>query len=198
MVGDTRERGAKLRQFLVLLLLFAAVGSASSQTGTGERIFRCDKGIYTNDPQPGIHTGCREMGGGEATVTRTDSVTTGLAKPPSNWTRVAVGKDLNVYADYSSVRPQGRHIKAWTLWSYDKPEKRNGVLYLSIKELTYYDCKSGSAGVKSQIYFGDVFGTEDSLGSGSIEDEKVRFEDPPPQSLGAAVLGDICSRPVRK
>lgn len=81
----TIAKGGELKHLLIMLFLLASAESATAQPSHVWRLFRCDNGIYTSEPQAGIHSGCTEMPGGKSTAsepTKESDRAAGLLMPP--------------------------------------------------------------------------------------------------------------------
>lgn len=178
-------------------ILVLACDLASSQ----DALYRCGN-EYTNAMPKGREHLCRLIDGGTVKIVETPDGPIAEwqpTRPSVNWVEIASTQGVVVFVERSSVKPQARYIKAWLLWSYETPDKLySGKEYKSVKALTYFDCKAGTAGIKSENFFTDAFGDGDSVGSRQIEDNKVVFVESPPQSVGVAMVERVCAKKISR
>lgn len=106
------------------------------------------------------------------------------------WTRIFSDADRSVYLDTSSIREQGKYLKAWTLLS----NKNWNGRFNSVVSLDYFDCATRRRAVKQQSYHPDVDGVENEVGHSFFEDDKLQFRDAAPTSASENMLTVVCSK----
>lgn len=121
-----------------------------------------------------------------------------LAMPcaAQTWTTIGETEAGVMRMDLTTIRPQGRYMKAWSLWTGKNAVTTTGYpifTYRAIKTLDYYDCKEETFAPKQKVFYEDDVGEGKIVYSYSATDERLNFEDPIPGTIGQSLLRRVCS-----
>lgn len=113
----------------------------------------------------------------------------------SNWKPIGYGQNMIVFVDSESIKPiQSGYMKAWFLNSYAKPQSHRGKKYRSTKELVYVGCESTTMAIIAVSYYKDAVGQGEVVDSYDTPAALVEYSEPPPDSIGEAMVKTACGR----
>lgn len=118
----------------------------------------------------------------------------------SDWQGIAFNGSTLYYMDYESVAPYKNLTKAWIRIQYATPQETDTnptKLYISEKQLQYFDCKQKLMGMTAFTSYGvgEASGTVIESVEGSIENR--RLKDVVPDTVGETIFKVACSSSER-
>src|SRR5690242_16508934 len=103
----------------IFVLAFAWAGGAHALD-----IYKCPQGGFTNDAAAAAKRSCAKV---EA------------VGPSKEWLPLGANDNVTVYAYRASLRPQGKFLKMWVLWSFPAPRTEgDSKPFRSSKVLHYF------------------------------------------------------------
>jgi hypothetical protein len=143
-----------------------------------EILYRCGN-EYTNELPMGNPLGCK-------LITR--------PKPSKNWTEVVGNEPTRIFIDMSTVKPQGRYLKAWIMFDYDIPKTVGAIRYSSALELAYYDCAGERSGAKTILRYIDAIGRGTAHPPVVFEEQDIQMMDLAPGTVGQLLADFVCAK----
>jgi hypothetical protein len=112
----------------------------------------------------------------------------------AEWNLIGVSDGISQHLDLSSIRIEGRLLKAWIRHQWATPQFNDGQPYQSLVSLMLFDCRTRRSGA-AQI---DLYEKADGRGKIVLSwrprsYDEVKFEDQVPESMGSAMLRTVCS-----
>lgn len=108
------------------------------------------------------------------------------------WKKISEGLNSEIYVDDCSIAKDGNYKKAWVKWEYSTTQTTDDYpakSYTKTVSLDYFNCTSRQSASIKGIYYSE---TGEAVKSESIELKRVRFEDPPPDTIGEAIMNYMC------
>lgn len=96
--------------------------------------------------------------------------------------------------DDSSIRTEGRFVKAWILDTGAELRARGRYRYRSAKTQVIAECGPMKFGLKQRYYYDRAGGEGKVVDSFSDSDAQVELMEPPPDTVGAGILAYVCQR----
>jgi hypothetical protein len=112
-----------------------------------------------------------------------------------NWSVVSDTTAGVTYVDYTSIRPEGRYIKAWSKYALKGSADLSQYPYKPYsvaKELTVYDCPNHTYALKQIAYYAGNDG-EVYVSGLSYTTAQLNFSDPIPGTVGEAEMQLVCA-----
>lgn len=119
----------------------------------------------------------------------------------ADWRKLTEDLDGSIYLiDTESIAPTGKNKKAWFWAIYKTPQISPGEPskpYQSTKTLYYFNCQERTmAGIQWIAY--KTQNASDVVSSSNTNPAVAQFVDPPPDSIGEALLKTICTQTTVK
>ena len=119
----------------------------------------------------------------------------------ADWKLVNKTDTVAAYFDEQGIARTQNKIKLWALWDYASTQKIDGAPqkeYLSLKELSYYDCAERTRAAVQAVFYPGAFGMGESIETTVRDPSKVLFVDVVPDSLGEFMLNRACAMARQK
>jgi hypothetical protein len=114
----------------------------------------------------------------------------------ADWKLVNKSDTVAAYFDEQGIARTQNKIKVWVLWDYVSPQKTDSSpqkQYLSLKELSYYDCAERTRAPVQAVFYPGPFGTGESVETTVRDPSKVLFVDVVPDTVGESMLDRACA-----
>lgn len=111
-----------------------------------------------------------------------------------NWQSIGEAHQGTMYLDISSIRQQGKFLKAWSKWVANETQQNEfslGKPYKVTQTLHYYDCESLTVAQKQIVLFDDDV-ARNTVTSEYRKDSQLDFRDPVPGTFGDSLTRRVC------
>jgi hypothetical protein len=113
----------------------------------------------------------------------------------ADWQVSAEGNELTSFSDVNSLRRDGKLVKVWQKFLFDKPrESVSGKVYQSSRDLTYYDCEARVYATKSFTLFSGADLDGEIVYSRDIPKGELEWSDIPPDTVSESAMEFACSK----